>query len=695
MKVNVEITENLTNASSSKTLKLNRNNHLDNYKKDQSKYSSTSNSILHIDTTPKREFHNFLRTTKNKSTTNKLLKTKHIYIDTREKSPINEDNSLEEYMSRKLVKKKILLNKINKLNLHKKKSPSYTYKKRIESSNSNTIDDNNHTINNVNNIFEMKLKNTPIKLKNLVYKKTINKTAALNNKISSIYIRDIEKINNELMITNLQKEIESLNKEKIYKSMLINNMKQQIEEYQKDKEFHDKNNKLLKEINSVKEKKNHKENNINNGKITFNNVDQLELLEKLKNNITKHQDLIKELQNENKQLKIDLNKILIPNNNKIENKIAEKKKKKIENINKIEQKEEDIFSEYVKMKYISNIKNNTNNLKLVTEKQKDKIHFLIQMTLLSNGITENKVMNLLLENLTNFNIIIQKFTDDFLKLNNLLDKQTIQNYFISLICTNDFSKNGKEKILKFNIQSLFLEFRSYFSNINFQNFFASKKINSIINKNENIKQLINECKYQDKFNTGHIELKQFNEIFKNAYGNFYETNNHNLYVILIYIMKNYQKVENLDLFYLCYKNLNIEEYSQINSNNSSVKLSYNYNNDNLGKKTDDIKHYYSSNHSEKNVNESSESKCKSIKSSQEITANVEIEVLKSTAYINLKLFNHDKENRLKNSEDKSDSEKISEDNTKKYDFISRIVKSFLDEVFKECCEDVKRRKIIV
>ena len=698
MKVNVEITENLTNASSSKTLKLNRNNHLDNYKKDQSKYSSTSNSILHIDTTPKREFHNFLRTTKNKSTTNKLLKTKHIYIDTREKSPINEDNSLEEYMSRKLVKKKILLNKINKLNLHKKKSPSYTYKKRIESSNSNTIDDNNHTINNVNNIFEMKLKNTPIKLKNLVYKKTINKTAALKNKISSIYIRDIEKINNELMITNLQKEIESLNKEKIYKSMLINNMKQQIEEYQKDKEFIDKNNKLLKEINSMKEKKCQKENNHNKEKKNLTNVDQLELLEKLKKNITKHQDLIKELQNENKQLKIDLNKILIPSNNKIENKIAEKKKKKIENMNKIEQKEEDIFSEYVKMKYISTIKNNTNDfrdLKLLTEKQRDKIHFLIQMTLLSNGITENKVMNLLLENLTNFNIIIQKFTDDFLKLNNLLDKQTIQNYFISLICTNDFSKNGKEKILKFNIQSLFLEFRSYFSNINFQNFFASKKINSIINKNENIKQLINECKYQDKFNTGHIELKQFNEIFKNAYGNFYETNNHNLYVILIYIMKNYQKVENIDLFYLCYKNLNIEEYSQINSNNSSVKLSYNYNNDNLGKKTDDIKHYYSSNNSEKNVNESCESKCKSIKSSQEITANVEIEVLKSTAYVNLKLFNHDKENRLKNSEDKSDSEKVSEDNTKKYDFISRIVKSFLDEVFKECYEYVKRRSIIV
>ena len=158
-------------------------------------------------------------------------------------------------------------------------------------------------------------------------------------------------------------------------------------------------------------------------------------------------------------------------------------------------------------------------------------------------------------------------------------------------------------------------------------------------------------------------------------------------------MKNYQKVGNLDLFYLRYKNLNIEEYSQINNNNSSVKLSYNYNNDNLGKKTDDIKHYNSSNNSEKNVNESSESKCKSIKSSQEITANVEINVLKSTAYVNLKLFNHEKENRLKNSEDKSESEKISEDNTKKYDFISRIAKSFVDEVFKECYNNVERKTI--
>ena len=695
MKVNVVVTGNLTNASSSKTLKLNKNRHINKSKKDQNKHNSISNTNLHVNTTPKRELPDFLKTTKNKSTkSNKAQKIKHIYIDTKEKSPINEDDSLEEFISKKQVKQKLL----NKINIHKKKSPSFICKKRIEMS--HTIEDN-HTINNVNNIFEMKLKNTPIKLKNLVNKKTINKTITTKNKISSIYARDIEKTNNELMIKNLQKEIESLNRENLYKGMLINNMKQQIEEYQKDKEFIDKNNKLLKEINSMKEKKCQKENNHNKEKKNLTNIDQLELLEKLKKNITKHQDLITQLQNQNQQLKMDLDKVLHPGNNKIKSKISEENNKKNENKNNdIERKEEDIFSEYIKNKYISKIKNNNNNnyetLKLLTDKKKDEIHFMIQMTLLSNGITEDKVMNLLLENLTNLNQIIQIFTNGFLKLNNALDKQTIQNYFMTLICINDdISKSIKEKNLKFNILSLFLEFHSYFSNINFQNFFASKKINNIIDKNENIKQLINECKYQDQFGTGHIELKEFNEIFKNAYGNFNEADNHNLYIILIYIMKNYQKIDNLDLFYLCYNNLNIEEYFKIKNNNTIVKTAGDYNNDNLGKKPDDSRRYFSPNYSENNVDESSDSKCKSITSSEEITANVKIDVLKSTAYVNLKLFNYEKENQLKNSEDMSESEKMSEDNGNKYDFVSRIVKSFVDEIFRNCGIDAKRRSVIV
>ena len=693
MKVNVVVTENLRSTASSKALKLTKNYHLSKSKKNQNKYSN-SNTNLHINTTPKRELPNFSRTTKNHSTkSNKAQKTKHIYINTKEKSPKNEDNSLDEYISKKKTKPKLL----DKINLHKKKSPSFICKKRIEMS--HTIEDNN-TINNVKNIFEMKLKNTPIKLKNLARKRIFNKTATINNKITSIYSREIEKNNKKLTISNLQKEIESLNRENLYKGMLINNMKQQIEEYQKDKEFTDKNNKLLKEINSMKEKKNHKENNRNNENKNLTNANQLEILEKLKKNITKHQNLITELQNENKQLKIDLDKKLHPNNHINKNKKSEDISKRNENIiNNIEQKEEDSFSEYVKMKCISNIKKNKNNygdLKLLTDKQKNEIHFMIQMILLSNGIAEDKVMNLLLENLTNLNKIIEKLINDYLKLNSILDKQTIHNYFISLICINDdISKVDKEEDLKFNIISLFIEFHSYFSNINLQNFFASKKVNSIIDKNENIKQLITECKYQDQFNTGTIELKQFNEIFINAYGNLNEINNHNLYVILIYIMKIYKKIENLDLFYLCYKNLNIDEYSQINSNIPTIKSACNYNNDNLGKKPDDTKQYFAQNYSENNVNESSESKGKSAKSSEEITANVEIDVLKSTAYVNLKLIKDDKENNLKNSEDMSESEKISEENGNRYDFASRIAKSFVDDIFKNCGADVKRRSVII
>ena len=160
-------------------------------------------------------------------------------------------------------------------------------------------------------------------------------------------------------------------------------------------------------------------------------------------------------------------------------------------------------------------------------------------------------------------------------------------------------------------------------------------------------------------------------------------------------MKNYQKIDNLDLFYLCYNNLNIEEYFKIKNNNTIVKTAGDYNNDNLGKKPDDSRRYFSPNYSENNVDESSDSKCKSITSSEEITANVKIDVLKSTAYVNLKLFNYEKENQLKNSEDMSESEKMSEDNGNKYDFVSRIVKSFVDEIFRNCGIDAKRRSVIV
>ena len=43
----------------------------------------------------------------------------------------------------------------------------------------------------------------------------------------------------------------------------------------------------------------------------------------------------------------------------------------------------------------------------------------------------------------------------------------------------------------------------------------------------------------------------------------------------------------------------------------------------------------------------------------------------------------------------SESEKMSEDNGNKYDFVSRIVKSFVDEIFRNCGIDAKRRSVIV
>jgi hypothetical protein len=163
-------------------------------------------------------------------------------------------------------------------------------------------------------------------------------------------------------------------------------------------------------------------------------------------------------------------------------------------------------------------------------------------------------------------------------------------------------------------------------------------------------------------NVGIIELNQFNDIFVSAYGNY--TNNKKnkaLYDLLIYIMKNYHNLNDLGLYNLCYLNLTSNIFHQRINNLKGVKDNEN---DNLGaSENNDIQDIFSrtsfnknnisnnlsnSNNIENNTMNSNKSNkilgknTKNLKnnSSEDIVANVSINVEQSTALVNVKFKNH-------------------------------------------------------
>ena len=83
--------------------------------------------------------------------------------------------------------------------------------------------------------------------------KIINNDSKVSSQyLNTVYLNNIEKNNNIMIIINFQNELESLKKENLYKIMLVTNMKQQIEEYQKQQHIIRENNLLKQEIELLK-----------------------------------------------------------------------------------------------------------------------------------------------------------------------------------------------------------------------------------------------------------------------------------------------------------------------------------------------------------------------------------------------------------------------------------------------------------
>ena len=378
------------------------------------------------------------------------------------------------------------------------------------------------------------------------------------------------------------------------------------------------------------------------------NNNRVDLFDKIKYEYFDSQNQVNELKKQNKELKNELKKI--SNNIAIKREVEIKIEGNGSNFNIKGSKnntklENNNLNSYIENKYklsLSQEKEDINNYyKPLKEDQLKEIRFLIKMILNSNNISKDKLLNFLINNLVNLNDIINSIITDYLKTNSTFDKVLLRHYLTS-ICYS-----GKSKT--FNINNLFCEINYYYIGIekiknNIQN------IHHFLSNNENIKQLINECKFKDQFNVGIIELIQFNEIFIGAYGNFINNEkNKELYDLLIFAMKNYYNLTDLGLYHLCYQNLNYETFQQKLNNSHKIKNVNDKENDNLGKNEDETNdifannYYISSNNSENNSKNNSykysNTNKKSI-SNEDVFADVSINVEQSTALVNVKFKNH-------------------------------------------------------
>jgi hypothetical protein len=432
------------------------------------------------------------------------------------------------------------------------------------------------------------------------------------------------------------------------KVMLVTNMKQQIEECKSKQKIIEENHILKEEIEILKSNFNNNNNiNKNNENLRESNNNKIDLFDKLKYEYFNNQNQVNELMNQNKELKMELNKLNEKNMKRVIEisligKANDKNNAIKTNKNNYSQGNNN-FNNYIENKYKSILakeKEDINNYnKPLKDEQKDEIRFLIKMTLNSNNIPKDKILNFIINNLTNLNDIINSIITDFLKTNSTFDKVLLRHYLTS-ICYENKNKT-------FNINNLFYEINYYYNGIEIiKN--NIQKIHHFLSNKENIKQLINECKFKDQFNVGIIELNQFNEIFIGAYGNFVNNEkNKDLYDLLIFVMKNYYNLTDLGLYHLCYQNLNYETFQQKLNNSNQIKNVNNKDNDNLGKNENEFHDIFSNNYynnisSNNSENNSSRYSNKNLNrnSNEDVFADVSINVEQSTALVNVKFKNH-------------------------------------------------------
>jgi hypothetical protein len=208
------------------------------------------------------------------------------------------------------------------------------------------------------------------------------------------------------------------------------------------------------------------------------------------------------------------------------------------------------MNKYIEKVFKSELKKLGENIndyeKPLKKKQLNEIRYLIKLIFHSNQIEKEIVLNLIINNLMNFNEILNLLIQH-IKTESTSDKILLKNYYTT-ICFD----NNKNKSKNFNIYNIFDEIKLYFTDI--EN--LKKNIDFDDASNDRIKRLMKECTNNDKINNGLIELNQFNSIFKSIYGDYhYDEKTKELYDTFIIIMKNYNNLKNLDLYNLYYKNL--------------------------------------------------------------------------------------------------------------------------------------------
>ena len=416
-----------------------------------------------------------------------------------------------------LTKKKIKINNHviikskdkNKTNIIFRKVKTLSEKKNLHTININSNINNKNQSNN--NFFR-----TPLRIR-----KNGSNGGIFKNENLKI---NLTEYNTNNIIDNLKKEIEFLKRENIYKKNLIENMKERIKENKIKENIMKENNELKKEIKILKI-------DLKKNKKIFNDIN---LFDKFHNDYIAKKSKIEELKQEKKIL---MNKIHFKK--KYTNLFIRKNTEiNIKSNNKINND----MNNYIEQKYKLSLNEDDINEELSIDKI-DEIRYLIKMILNSNKITKDSTINLVINNLINYNEIINLLIQ-LLNINSPLDKKIIKKYFNFIIYNNP----DKNKINFFDINNIFNEINYYYiDNIS--------KINNFHEK-EKIKNIINECKKSDKLLTGFISIDLFKNIFEKFFGDLKKKKNKDIYDTFIFIMKhNENNLKNFGLYSLYYNNL--------------------------------------------------------------------------------------------------------------------------------------------
>ena len=550
-------------------------------------------------------------------------------------------------------------------------------------------------------------------------KNICNNTEIINNQFS----------NEESTIINLQKEIEKLKKESLYQETLINDKKQQLDDIKKEKDkklsngtstiLRNNNIEKLKQELGIKNNKdtnyNLKNNNIKNNSINnFNNKDESILFDKLKLNYSNNKNVITELINENEVLNKKINDRKTINGNKKGNYsyLLSKQKNEIsfnilskenikefdnnmnDNNNNINYKdeEENIISNYIENSLKSeNPLLNFKKEKMIDIEQKNNVKLMIKMTLNSNDIPEDEIISLFMNNLHNYQNSIDTFISKYMLTGNLLDKEILQDYFKS-ICYDD---DGI-----FNINNIFNEIKEFYDEEtkNLQNI----QINELISqKKNNFIQIVKECQFLDTLKTGLIEINQFKNILdKYQFYQLFNGNENNFLNILIYNMKKNINKEKIGLFYLFYYNL---------CDNFELKDSDNISNSTIIDRSEGMKKtsLFHKDQEEKEVKEVKETVDESLY--RQLISNVDFKNNKNTkergsdnssntyALLSSQKFSFDYSSKSGSKEAGYIKEGIKEVISKHMEsdeYIDSLCKDFVDNIFKVCMEEIKRKNSI-